>query len=293
MKILILGVTGMLGHILFEQLMKDERLEVYATARSADYLYNWVPEPAREKLILDVDANNYETIVKVMETVRPQMVINCIGIIKHLPVANDPILGISINSLLPHKISLLCKSLRSRMIHISTDCIFDGKRGNYKEDESSNADDFYGRTKYLGEVGYEPHCVTIRTSIIGHELKNKYGLIDWFLAQKIKVRGFTNAIYTGFPTIEMVRIMRDFIIPNPLISGIYNVSSDPISKHELLKLVAGEYDNNIEIEPYDDFKINRSLNSDRFRGETGYKPPAWKDMIKQMHEHYAASVCYR
>ncbi|MDD4196405.1 MAG: SDR family oxidoreductase [Syntrophorhabdaceae bacterium] len=293
MKILILGITGMLGHILFEQFMKDDVIDVYGTARSTEPLQGWVRDEGRHRVIPDIDADRPGGIESTVTSVEPDMVINCIGIIKQLPIANDPIPSISINSLLPHRIARVCKSVRSRMIHISTDCVFDGKRGGYSDEEPFSAEDLYGRTKSLGEVGYEDHCITIRTSIIGHELKTGYGLVDWFLGQSGKVRGFTNAVYTGFPTIEMVRIIRDFIIPDYSISGIYNVSSEPISKYELLTIVADEYGKDIEIESYDDFKIDRSLNSERFRSRTGYKPPDWRHMIRKMHEHYVASECYR
>jgi len=283
----------MLGHVLFEQFMKDGTIDVYGTARSMEPLQGWVRDETRRRVIPDVDADKPGSIESTVASVKPDMVVNCIGIIKQLPIANDPIPSISINSLLPHRIAQICKSVGSRMIHISTDCVFDGKRGGYTDEEPSSADDYYGRTKSLGEVGYEDHCFTIRTSIIGHELKTRLGLVDWFLGQSGKIRGFTNAIYTGFPTLEMVCIIRDFIIPDNSISGIYNVSSEPISKYELLTIVANEYGKDIEIEPYDDFKIDRSLNSERFRSRTGYKPPDWRQMIRKMHEHYVASECYR
>lgn len=293
LKILILGVTGMLGHILFEQFMKSDKIDVYGTTRSKEHLETWRPDTIHNRLILNVDADHYSSIEEAVASVNPDIVINCIGIIKQLPVANDPVVSISINSLLPHRISLTCKSVGSRMIHISTDCVFDGRKGWYAEDDYSDADDLYGRTKYLGEVGGESHCITIRTSIIGHELKNRLGLIDWFLAQTGKVRGFRNAIYTGFPTVEMVRIIRDFIIPDVSISGVINVSSEPISKYALLKIVAAEYNKDIEIEPYDDIRVDRSLDSRRFRKKTGYAPPDWYEMIREMHEHYVTSECYR
>ncbi|MFH1231915.1 MAG: SDR family oxidoreductase, partial [Planctomycetota bacterium] len=245
-KILILGVTGMLGHALFDLLSGHKYLDVHATARSTEGLSRWFPNYLLERIRGDVDADNFDSIIRAIADLKPDVVINCIGIIKQMAAAQDPIISISINALFPHRLALACKAADARMIHISTDCVFDGAKGNYSENDQSNATDLYGRTKFLGEV-YYPHCVTLRTSIIGHELKGKHGLIEWFLAQKGKVRGFTNAIYSGFPTAEIARIISEYVITNPDLKGLYQVSSDPISKYELLRLVADKYKKQIEI----------------------------------------------
>ena len=157
----------------------------------------------------------------------------------------------------------------------------------YTEDDVPNAEDLYGRTKLLGEVSYS-HCVTLRTSIIGHELKGRYGLIEWFLGQTGRVRGYRKAIYSGFPTIELARIISDHVLPDRELSGVYHVSSAPISKYDLLKMVAERYGKQIEIAPDEDFAIDRSLNSDRFRSRTGYSPPPWPELIDRMHRDYEA-----
>lgn len=291
-KVLISGVTGMLGHTLFTRLSERDGLEIFATARSMEGLSRWFDQELLAKIRGNVDANNFDTIVRVIEDLKPDVVINCIGIIKQLPAAKDPITTITINALLPHRIALACKAAGTRMIHISTDCVFDGAKGNYSENNQSNATDLYGRTKFLGEV-YYPHCVTLRTSIIGHELKGKHGLIEWFLAQKGKVRGFTNAIYSGFPTVEIARIISEYVITNTDLKGLYHVSSDPISKYDLLKLVAKRYKKRIEIEPYDDFRLDRSLDSTLFRSITGYTPPSWPELIDSMYRNYIASSYYK
>jgi dTDP-4-dehydrorhamnose reductase len=181
---------------------------------------------------------------------------------------------------------MVCRTAGARLIHVSTDCVFDGKKGNYTENDISNATDLYGRSKFLGEVAYSPHCVTLRTSIIGHEIKGRLGLIEWFMSQDKKIQGYKNAIFSGFPTIEVAHILRDYILPNQNLTGIYHISSDPISKYELLKLVAEKYDKKIEIEPYDDFYQNRSLDSSLFRKITGYEPPTWPELIEKMYKHY-------
>jgi len=168
------------------------------------------------------------------------------------------------------------------MVHISTDCVFSGKKGSYTEEDQSDAEDLYGRTKFLGEVAY-PHCVTLRTSLIGQELKTHLGLIEWFLAQKGTIQGFTRAIYTGFTTDELSRVIKDCIIPNPELRGVVQVSSDPISKYDLLQLAKQAYKrDDINIVPNDEFFCDRSLDSTRFRQITGYQPPSWPEMVQEM-----------
>ncbi len=184
-KILILGGTGMLGHVLFTQLFSNRSLNVYATARNSENLDRWFSSEFRQKIRTEVDVDHFDTVIRALASIQPNIVINCIGLIKQLPIADDPLSAITINSLLPHRLSLICKSVGARLIHVSTDCVFDGMKGNYKDDDPSDAKDLYGRSKFLGEVSYA-HCVTLRTSIIGHELKGKLGLIEWFLAQEGK-----------------------------------------------------------------------------------------------------------
>jgi dTDP-4-dehydrorhamnose reductase len=200
-------------------------------------------------------------------------------------LARDPLFSIQLNSLLPHRISLICRAAKIRMIHVSTDCVFSGKRGNYKVDDQSDAEDLYGRTKFLGEVHY-PHCVTLRTSIIGLELKNRLGLIEWFLAQEGTIKGFTKAIYSGFTTDELSRIINDYVIPDNELHGLYQVSSEPISKYDLLMLAKESFKQDINILPEEDFFSDRSLNSTNFRTITGYQPPSWQAMIEEMASSY-------
>lgn len=284
-KVLVLGGTGMLGHTLFNSLFEDPCLDVYTTVRSVKELSVWLPKDRMKKVYPDVDIYHTDCIVKVLAEVKPDIVVNCIGIIKQVPEAQDPITTISANALLPHRIAWLCGTSGSRFIHVSTDCVFDGEKGSYVESDFSNAIDLYGRTKFLGEVVY-PHCVTLRTSIIGHELKGNYGLVEWFLSQKENVRGYRKVIYSGFPTVEFSGIIRDYVIPNPEMTGLYHVSSTPISKYELLKLIAAQYSKPIEIEPDNTIQINRSLDSSKFRSLTGYNPPTWTELIRGMYNDY-------
>jgi dTDP-4-dehydrorhamnose reductase len=265
---------------------------VYTTARTLAGLQKHFPEDLLVRFHPDsVDANYFDSVIRALAAVQPDIVINCIGLIKQLHLASDPLKAITINAQLPHRLYLISRTAGARFIHISTDCVFDGVKGMYTENDQSNAEDLYGRTKYLGELSY-PHCVTLRTSIIGHELKGGYGLIEWFLAQRQKIRGFRKALYSGFPTVELARIIHDYVLPNPELSGIYHVSSEPISKYDLLSSVAERYGKEIEIEPYDDFVQDRSLDSTIFRETTGYQPPSWDKLIEMMHNDFLANRNY-
>jgi len=284
-KVLILGGAGMLGHTLFRYLSEDSSLDVFATVRSAKELSGWLSAERMKKVHRGVDIHQTESLLKVFAEVKPDLVVNCIGIIKQVPEAKDPLTMINANALFPHRIALLCGAVSARMIHVSTDCVFDGAKGGYSESDFSDATDLYGRTKLLGEVAYS-HCVTLRTSIIGHELKGSYGLVEWFLSQKEKVSGYRRVIYSGLPTVELARIIRDYVIPNPEMTGLYHVSSNPISKYELLKFIKVQYAKPIEIEPEDSYRLDRSLDSSLFRSRTGYNPPTWKELVREMHNDF-------
>ena len=290
-RIVILGGTGMLGHTLFASLAGQKKWDVSATSRDNKGLTELFPEQLAVKVRPLVDADNFDTVIRCLAAIQPDIVINCIGLIKQTSIANDPLSAITVNSQLPHRLSMLCRTAGARLIHISTDCVFDGQKGAYRENETSNATDLYGRTKYLGEVAY-PHCITLRTSIIGHELKGFRGLVEWFLAQEGSVRGFTKAFFSGFPTVELSRIIGEYVIPNDGLQGMYHVSSEPISKYDLLKIIAEKYDKTIEIEPDKDFFIDRSLDSSRFRQATGYQSPSWKKLVDDMFKNFEETRYY-
>lgn len=276
----------MLGHLLFRYLSQVENLDVYATARSLQGLSNCFSPELKAKIRSDtVDADNFDSVIRALASIQPDIVINCIGLVKQMPIANDPLSAITVNAQLPHRLSLVCRTANARLIHISTDCVFDGKKGMYTEKDDSNATDLYGRTKFLGELSYG-HCITLRTSIIGHELKGRYGMIEWFLAQERSVKGYTRAIYSGFPTVELAKIISDYVVPNEDLHGVFHVSSQPISKYHLLKLVADTYGKNIQIEPYHDIIIDRSLDSSAFMKKTNYVPPSWPQLVADMYKDY-------
>jgi dTDP-4-dehydrorhamnose reductase len=286
MRVLILGGHGMLGHRLWINLRREH--EVWVTVRQTSSPFPDLPEFPSKYVRPDVDASNFDQVTRALASIQPDLVINCIGLIKQMGhLARDPIMAISLNALLPHRVSLICRAAKIRMIHISTDCVFSGKRGNYVESDESDAEDLYGRSKFLGEVAYPPHSITLRTSIIGHELRTRLGLIEWFLSHQDgeTVNGYTRAIFSGFTTDELSRLILNYVIPHPELTGLYHVSSDPISKCDLLQITRDAYDRNINILPDDQVIIDRSLDSTRFRQATGYQPPSWPEMIREMAEN--------
>lgn len=280
MKVLVLGLTGMLGNAMFRVLSKSPDLEVFGTARG-EQSRNYFPADLAARIIVGVDVENHDSLVMAFATVRPDVVVNCIGLVKQLADANNPLHAVPVNTLLPHRLAALCDATHARLVHISTDCVFSGAHGNYVEADFPDADDLYGRSKLLGEVDY-PHAITLRTSIIGHELSGNRSLINWFLAQQGSVRGFTRAIFSGLPTVELATVVRDVILPRRELRGLYHVSTEPINKFDLLQLVARTYEKHIDIIPSESLVIDRSLNSDRFREATGYVPPGWPALVQRM-----------
>ncbi|WP_314406925.1 SDR family oxidoreductase [Pseudomonas kuykendallii] len=283
MNVLVLGVTGMLGSTVFNQLSSDPRYQVWGTLRSAAGR-RYFPEQFHPRLISNIDVLESDVLISLLERVRPDVVINCIGLIKQLAGAKDPLSALPINAMLPHRLAKLCRLMGARLIHVSTDCVFSGRKGMYTEDDLSDAEDLYGKSKFIGELHEVPHAVTLRTSIIGHELDTHLSLIDWFLAQKGSVKGYAKAIFSGLPTVEMARVMKDYIVPNPDLHGLYHVSAKPIDKLALLRLVAEAYGHKIEIVPDEQIHIDRSLDSSRFRKAAGYQPPAWPELVKMMRD---------
>jgi dTDP-4-dehydrorhamnose reductase len=277
---LILGGGGMLGHKL-AQVYRD-RFETWVTVRSNSSSYERFNLFDGKRTLGGVDVTDFDTVLGAFASAVPEVVINAVGVIKQLPEAKDPITALAINSLFPHRLSALCRATGARLITLGTDCVFSGWRGMYTESDLADAEDLYGRTKFLGETT-GPKCLTLRTSIIGRELGSSHSLVEWFLSNRGgKVKGYTKAIYTGFPTIIMADIIADLIEHHPKLSGLFHVSSAPISKYDLLCLIRDAYRVPVEIEPDTEFEIDRSLDSRRFRGATGFTPPSWEAMIAAM-----------
>ena len=282
MNILVLGVSGMLGSAVFRYFSENSQHRVTGTLRSSSASRFFSPRQA-ECLLTGVDVLDADALVAAFAKAEPDVVINCVGLIKQLADAKDPLTALPINAMLPHRLAKLCKVAGARLIHISTDCVFSGTKGMYLEQDESDCTDLYGKSKYIGELHDLDHAVTLRTSIIGHELQSNASLVDWFLAQDGSVKGFTQAIFSGLPTAELARVMLEYVIPDPSLKGLYHVSAKPIDKFALLEQVAKVYRKDIQIVADDKLVIDRSLDSTRFRTVTGYEPPAWPALIEFMH----------
>jgi dTDP-4-dehydrorhamnose reductase len=281
-RVLILGASGMLGHAVLRHFAGQDRHSVTGSVRS-QAARDLLPAAVRDRVVVGVDVENNDSLGRLFTEARPDIVINCIGLVKQLAGAQDVPAVLSINSLLPHRLARLCTGAGTRLIHISTDAVFSGGKGKYRESDFCDADDLYGRSKLLGEVDY-PHTVTLRTSMIGHELDSAHGLVEWFLSQRTGVLGYSKAVFSGLTTPELARVMHDFIIPNTALCGVYHVSADPIDKFTLLWQIAKIYGKTIDIAHNEGVVIDRSLDSTRFRRATGYLPPTWPELIAAMKD---------
>lgn len=279
MRIFILGANGMIGSTLFRFFLLQESLDVYGLVRS-----KFVRENLKlfKNILISGDLSNTNTLADLIKEYKPSVIINCAGITKHLKECKDNVKAIQINSLLPHKIVDICKNFDTRIIQISTDCIFSGNKGNYTEQDVPDSIDIYGKSKYLGEILDKPH-LTIRTSTIGHEIYTNYGLLEWFLVQN-KCMGYKNAIFSGITTLELAKVIYKILRYHKNLYGLYHISSKPIDKYSLLKMIAVIYKHTVELTPSLDFRIDRSLNSTRFSLATDYISPQWEEMISSMYK---------
>lgn len=281
MRVLVLGASGMLGNAMLRTMSERDGWVVHGTLRSPNPTLQAMAPKA--KFIHGIYADQPDSLLSAFVKSRPQVVINCVGLIKQIESGEDPLEAIPINSLLPHRLARLSEMSQARLIHVSTDCVFSGSKGNYSEADTPDATDVYGRSKLIGEV-YNSHAITLRTSIIGHEVGSFHSLIGWFLSQQKRVKGYTKAIFSGLPTCELARVVCDFVIPNQSLSGLYHVAAKPISKYDLLQMVNRAYGKELMIEVDDSLQIDRSLDATRFQNATGYVAPDWPNLIAQMHE---------
>ena len=281
-RVLVLGATGMLGNAVLRLFAQSPGYQVFGSVRSSAAL-RLLPNELHPSVITGVDIENNDSLLRLFSVVQPDVVINCAGIVKQLAESEDPFTVISINALLPHRLARLCEVAAARLVHIGTDCVFLGAKGMYTEADNPDAKDLYGRSKYLGEVDY-PKAITLRSSIIGHELEGTRSLLGWFLAQTGSVKGYKRAIFSGLPTVEIARVIRDQVIPHPELHGVYHVSAEPINKFDLLTLVAQSYGKAIDIICDDQLVIDRSLDSTLFRQATGFAPQVWPELIRSMRD---------
>ena len=280
MRLLILGGSGMLGHQLWRGLHAQHDTWVTLRRPVADFAVHNLFDEA--KAIQFDDITDDTALERALGQAKPEAVINCVGLIKQRDEASDEALTLRVNAEFPHRLAKRCGEAGARLIHFSTDCIFAGTKGNYTESDPSDAADLYGQSKHQGEVA-DAHSATLRTSVIGHELATNLALLDWFLSRRGQaISGFTKAIYSGFTTLEMARIVDRILTQHPALSGVWHVASEPISKFALLQLCREKLGWEGVIEPNDEFVCDRSLNADRFNQATGYTPPSWEAMISEL-----------
>jgi len=280
--IVVLGVNGMLGNKIFQYFKDKTNLNVKGILRKRSNLPVSYKHH-KSKDLIECDALEKDHLSSLINNLKPDFVVNCIGIVKNHHQSDDPLISIKINSLLPHVLSAICEREDSKLIHISTDCVFSGRSGFYCETDPTDPIDLYGKSKLLGEV-FNGKDLTLRTSCIGEELITQRNLLSWFLSQNSTINGFSKAIFSGLPTIEIARIIFELIMPNSSLNGVYHLSSNPIDKFTLLNLINKIYKKNIIIKKNTQYVIDRSLDSTKFRKATGYKPPEWNELVQLMYE---------
>lgn len=283
-KVMLLGAGGMLGHKLL-QIFRTRFPDILCTLRGrrGQGPLAKVALFEGDDVIEGVDAMDFDALRSLLADHQPEVIVNCVGVIKQRETAKVAIPSIKINSLLPHELASWATAWNGRVIHFSTDCVFNGRKGApYTEDDPSDAEDLYGRTKYLGEVGTD-NALTLRTSIIGRELKHFASLLEWFLAQEGKtIRGFSRVIYSGLTTNHLAEMVADVIEHHPELSGVYQVASEPINKYELLKMIGKAMGVSVSVEKDEDVVLDRSMVGGRFSEDTDLKVKSWPAMIREL-----------
>jgi dTDP-4-dehydrorhamnose reductase len=279
MRIIILGASGMLGHVLMRFFSQNN--DVIGTTREK------IPYGIRKRLmpnskVIDgISVNRFDRISSLVSEWKPDAVINCIGIVKQLEGCIGTDEFIEVNALFPHKVAKLCEADSIKLVHISTDCVFSGQRGNYIESDVADAMDIYGKTKYLGEIAGN-NIMTIRTSMVGREISSSHGIVEWLISNKGgRVKGFGHSYFSGFTTNELAKIL-NAIIRRPEIGGLWHLSADPISKFDLLCLLNQKLKLDITIDLDETTKCDRTLNGTRFEEEFNYHPPKWCKMVSEL-----------
>jgi dTDP-4-dehydrorhamnose reductase len=279
-RLLIIGGGGMLGHTLWQLSRENFETRVTMRGEGEGVARRIGADPA--DVFPGVDARDFDSLVRAFARWRPEGVVNCAGIVKQRPEAKDAIKSLGVNAVFPHRLAELCRACGARLVHISTDCVFSGRQGSYREADSPDADDLYGRSKLLGEVG-GPCAVTLRTSIIGRELSGGVGLVEWFLAQPgPEVPGYVHARFSGLTTAALSRVILEVLARHSSLEGLYHVAAEPISKFDLLRLLADAFGREVAIRPVEEPHIDRTLDGSRFRQATGWAPPDWPSMIAEL-----------
>lgn len=281
MRVLVLGASGLIGHTLVRELSRY--YEVYGTLHFSKSHYDNIFF-RKHSFIFDIDIMNFDIVKGIIYALKPDYIINCVGITKRKIDKQNIEDATFVNACFPHKLVRFAQLNENRVIHFSTDCVFDGKKGNYLEEDLTTAEDIYGRTKALGEIINYNNCLTIRSSFIGQELYSKTELLDWFLSQDgNSIKGFKNTLYSGVSTIFMTKVVRKVIDSFPEISGLYNLApSIPISKYDLLNLAKDIFDVHVKIIP--DYSIihKPTLDGSKFKEITGIVIPDWREMLEEL-----------
>lgn len=286
-QLLVTGAHGTLGHVVCEVL--SLRHDVIGVSRRPLAAYASPPwmKPPRLTLIDDLDLTDGEAMARRLPASGVSVVVNCAGLIKQKPAAKDPMAVLQANSVMPRRLAQWCDARGAHLIHISTDCVFSGRRGGYCEADTPDPDESYGMSKMLGEIPASPH-LTLRTSFIGPQLAGTEGLFAWFLAQQVAIKGFSRAVFSGFTTLALARIIERIIdAPTPL-SGLYHLASQPISKYDLLCAIEQRLGRGLTIERDESFVCDRSLDGRRFADATGIASPSWDEMLDELCQPIAA-----
>jgi len=280
MRILICGVSGMIGHKLWQDLSNSDH-EVFGTLHGGR-------EPYARYALFDkrvtenFEAEDFDGVTGLLNRLRPAVILNCIGITKRKTESKDVAKMFMINARFPHHLALWAGRNGARVIHFSTDCVFDGADGNYGERSVVTAPDLYGQTKYFGELDYD-HCLTIRTSMIGRELASYTELLEWFLAQRGKrITGYKKAVYSGLTTLTMTGVIRRLILEYPQLCGKYQIAGPVITKYDLLTLARDAFALDVEIIPDETFQCDRTMQAHRFAQATGITIPSWPEMLEAL-----------
>ena len=276
MKILILGASGLIGNGITSVLIKDQSKTLIGTYSSNKY-FNKLNDSRFHRIDILKDDSIYEFIDKI----KPDCIINCIGVTKHLNQLYSEENIFRINSYFPLEVSNYCSEHKVNFIHISTDCVFDGKHGNYTETDKPNANDIYGYSKSLSEKVCNRHLV-LRTSTVGREINTKYGLLEWFLSLDNECEGYKNAFFSGITTIEFGKIILNYFLKNKEIKGLYNISSSKINKHDLLLIFSNIFEKKIRIKKNLSYRVDRSLNGEKFWSKFNYEPKSWESMLREL-----------
>lgn len=283
MRILLLGGNGMAGHLLASYLRWNAGHEVTATVRPGKR-----EEPALRRAlppdvaVRELDARDMQAVAELVREERPQAIVNAIGVLNAQAEAR-PTDAYALNGLLPHWLAHLAEQSGARLVHVSSDCVFSGNRGGYGENEQPDGDTVYARSKAMGEVRHAPH-LTLRTSIIGPEIRaGGIGLMGWFLSQKGTVQGYVNVPWNGVTTLELAKAAA-WALEHPEVSGLVHLTApEPISKHDLLRLMAELYGkNDVTVEPAAEPAIDRTLLPTR--SPFAYRPPGFRTMLRELRE---------